>query len=127
MRMSVIFTVPLVPPDLNHYVRHTRTGKHYVTKESLAFKQAVGVYARGEFVQAKSFSVRIIVVLGKGKKGDIDGFQKLVLDGLADVGVFRDLKGEVLSDAYVDDLHSKRDRKERPDQGRTIITVEALT
>jgi crossover junction endodeoxyribonuclease RusA len=119
--------VPIVPPDLNHYVRHDRNGKHYVTREALAFKEALAIYARGEFVQAKSFAVQILIVLGKGQRGDVDGFQKLVLDGLANAGVFRDLKGKRLSDAHVDDLHSTRDRKERPDQGRTVITVEALT
>ena len=125
--MSITFTVPLVPPDLNHYVRHTRNGRHYVTKEALAFKATLAIYAHGEFVQAKSFAVQILVVLGKEKRGDVDGFQKLVLDGLADAGVFRGMKGNRLSDAHVDDLHSKRDRKERPDEGRTVITVEALT
>ena len=123
---SITVAIPLVPPDLNHYVRHTRTGRHYVTKEAAAFKAALAIYARGEFVQANSFAVQILVVLGKGERGDIDGFQKLVLDGLADAGVFRDLKGERLSDAYVDDLHSWRDRKERPETGRTAIKVIAL-
>lgn len=125
--MSVAFTVPLVPPDLNHYVRHTRAGRHYVTKEALAFKAELATCARGEFIQANSFAVRILIVLGKGQRGDVDGFQKLVLDGLADAGVFRGPKGNRLSDAYVDDLHCKRDRKERPDKGRTFITVKALT
>ena len=125
--MSISFTVPLVPPDLNHYVRHTRDGRHYVTKESLAFKATLATCARGESIQANSFAVRILVVLGKGERGDVDGFPKLVLDGLADAGVFRGPKGNRLSDAYVDDLHCKRDRKERPDEGRTVISVEALT
>jgi crossover junction endodeoxyribonuclease RusA len=123
----ITFTVPIVPPDLNHYVRHTRNGRHYVTNEALGFKAMLAIYVHGEFVQAKSFAVRILIVLGKGQRGDVDGFQKLVLDGLADAGVFRGPKGNRLSDAYVDELHCKRDRKERPNEGRTVITVKERT
>jgi crossover junction endodeoxyribonuclease RusA len=125
--MSVIFTVPLVPPSVNHYCKHTRTGRSYVTAEATAFKAAIAVYSRGMALSAKTFSVSIAVALPKGERGDVDNFPKLCLDGLADCGMFLDRKGKRVSDAYVRHLVVDLDSDSRPDEGRTVITVEALT
>ena len=125
--MSVTFTVPLVPPSVNHYVKHTRTGRSYVTAEATAFKAAIAVYSQGMRVTAKKFSVHIEVVLPKGGRGDVDNFPKLVLDGLADCGVFQSIKDKRTSDARVRRLVVDLDSDSRPDEGRTVISVEALT
>lgn len=124
MPNALKFTVPLTPPDVNHYVRHTRKGGHYVTREATAFKQAVAVYAKGGFVQAKHFYIAIRVTLAKKQKGDVDGFPKLVLDGLADCGAFRDKNGKRVSDAYVRGLYIFVDSTARPAEGYTEIVVE---
>jgi len=117
------FTVPLVPPTVNHYIKHTRSGKHYVTGEAQAFKDAVAIFARGQFVKAKKFAVTIRIVFGKGDRGDWDNFPKLVCDGLACAGVFRDLKGKRVSDAHVKDGRVILDCDSRPEQGETHIIV----
>ena len=123
---AITFIVPLVPPSVNHYAKHTRDGKHYTTDEATAFKDAVATFAGGRFIQSKTFSVRITVVLGKGGKGDVDNFPKLVLDGMAACGVFRDKNGKRVSDAHVDELMVSVDRRTRPDRGYTITEVRAL-
>lgn len=117
-------TVPLTPPGVNHYVKHTRSGRHYVTKDAATFKQALFYsLGRGECVIGESFLVEATVYLAAKQKGDVDGFPKLILDGLADAGVFMGKKG-VLSDAHVTDLHIRKRRDvEHP---RTEITVKAL-
>jgi Holliday junction resolvase RusA-like endonuclease len=124
-QVSVFFVMPMVPPSVNHYVKHTRTGRRYVTGEATAFKQALADFNRGEFVQGRAFSVQIDVTLGKGDRGDVDNFPKLCLDGLADAGAFRDFKGKPLSDAYVTKLCVNVDRKTRPEEGQTIIGVSS--
>jgi crossover junction endodeoxyribonuclease RusA len=110
----VSFTVPLVPPSVNHYVKHTRSGRHYVTAEAKAFKEAIGIIARGHGVFASACEVSIVVYLGKGMRGDLDNFFKVTLDGLVSAGVIR-------SDADITVLSGIRRRdKENP---RTEITV----
>ena len=89
------FTVPLVPPTVNHYVRHTRKGEHYLTRAAKAFKDAVAICAAGRSIDddAKRVQVAISIYLGRGDRGDIDNYPKCVLDGL---------KGTVIkSDAMV--------------------------
>lgn len=87
MPLSIAFTVPAVPPSVNHYVKHTRTGRHYVTGEGTAFKEWVGTASRGMQIRWESYGVMIHIFLGAGQKGDIDNFPKCVLDGLKDYGV----------------------------------------
>ena len=119
-------TVPLIPPSVNHYAKHTRQGKHYVTPEAKAFKDAVAIFNRGNFTQGKTFYVTIAVILGAGDSGDVDNFPKLVLDGLKDCGAFRDKKGKLLSDGQVRKLTVIVDPDERPEQGRTEIEYGTL-
>jgi len=81
------FSVPLLAPSVNHYAKHTRTGRHYVTGEARAFKDAVALYARGRSVRFDWYSVVVTLTLGPKQKGDIDNFGKLALDALVDAGV----------------------------------------
>jgi crossover junction endodeoxyribonuclease RusA len=126
----VSFTVPLVPPGVNNYVKHTRSGRHYVTDNARAFKDAVIILARGKSVIGRAFQVEAVVYLGHKQKGDVDNFGKLILDALADAGVFQkaNLRRPLvtptqLSDAHVSDLILRRRRD--VDNPRTEITIEA--
>ena len=120
------FTVRLTPPSVNHYVKHFRNGGHVKTGEAQAFKDAVAIYAKGGYVVGKTFSVTMKVVLAEKQKGDVDNFPKLVLDGLADAGVFRNKKGERISDAHVRHMTVYVQTDERPERGYTEIRVETL-
>jgi crossover junction endodeoxyribonuclease RusA len=117
MSKLLTFTVPLVPPTVNHYVKHTRNGRHYVTAEARSFKDAVGIFARGEQLNGKAYSVSFIVYLKAGQKGDVDNFAKVVLDGLVSAGV-------IDTDAKVKTLTITKERDvENP---RTEITVGVI-
>jgi Holliday junction resolvase RusA-like endonuclease len=120
------FTVPLIPPSVNEYKTRFRSGNTVVSDQALAFKAAVAVYAKGCYVTGKKFCVHIDVILGKKQRGDVDNFPKLVLDGLADAGVFRDAKGERMTDAHVRRMVVFVDAEVRPEQGFTDIGIEAI-
>lgn len=126
MSVSLSFSMPLVPPSVNHYVKHFRNGGHAVTGEAAAFKAAVAAFAAGGTVEGVRFRVTIIITVPVKGRGDVDNFPKLVLDGLADAGVFRNKKGKRLTDSTVESLHVTLDRDARPLTGRTFIGVSAL-
>jgi crossover junction endodeoxyribonuclease RusA len=96
-------TIPLEPPSVNHYVKHTRTGRHYVTKEATAFMQAVAIIANGRSVAAKAYEVTYTVYQGKGSKGDVANYEKCVGDGLVKAGVIH-------SDSAITDYHQHKRR-----------------
>lgn len=90
--------VPLVPPSVNSYVRHARNGRHYVTVEARAFKEAVAVYARGRTAIPESattlakigrvrYHVHIRVMLAAKQRLDCDNAVKVPMDALVDCGV----------------------------------------
>lgn len=131
--MTLKLTIPMVPPGVNHYVRHTRNGRHYVSKQAEAFKEAVFLATERKFVvatgQDPAFQVDAWVYLGKGQRADVDGFGKLILDGLAYAQVFQHKRPNwacmvPLTDSYVTDFNIRKRRDaENP---RTEITVKAI-
>jgi crossover junction endodeoxyribonuclease RusA len=113
---EVSFTVPLVPPSVNSYVRHSR-GRHYVTREAKAFKEAVAILARGQTTRGDGYWIGIAIFLGKAQRGDLDNFAKVVLDALVKAAV-------IDSDAKVEELTLKKARDwQNP---RTEITVREI-
>jgi Holliday junction resolvase RusA-like endonuclease len=123
--MMIAFTIVGIPPSVNHYKVRYRNGRTVVSKEAIAFKDAVGYKANGKYVTARSFYVDLRVTLGRKDKGDADNFPKVVLDGLADAGVFRDRRGARVSDAHVRRLVVVVDCDTRPAIGETRIEVGA--
>jgi Holliday junction resolvase RusA-like endonuclease len=118
----VCVNVPLVPPSVNHYVKHVWRGtsvRHYVTKEAEAFKFAVSyaVAQEGlELLPEGHYGVALTIYLGKNQHGDIDNFPKLPLDAI---------KGVLIpSDAMVKQLRVELDRDW--DNPRTRIEVWML-
>jgi crossover junction endodeoxyribonuclease RusA len=118
VKESIQFEVPLVPPSVNNYVRHTRRGIHYKTRAAGAFEDAVAICSRGQEVRkSKAYRVKVSVYLGFNQKGDVDNFGKVVLDSLVRTRVIK-------SDAAVTDLWLSKGRD--ADNPRTEITVTAL-
>lgn len=116
MTHAVHIIVPMEPMNVNNYVRHTRSGRHYKTKEALSFEQIGAIACRGHSVSAKAYSVRIEVYQGKGKRGDLDNYAKQPLDLLTKTGVIH-------SDAAVVELHMTKARD--VSNPRTEIFVRA--
>jgi Holliday junction resolvase RusA-like endonuclease len=106
---------------VNGYVRHTRKGKHYVTKEALAFKSAIAVINQGRSAwngkASCRYSVHVKVMLGKRQRLDVDNSPKCVLDALKDCGAIH-------SDAAVTALSVSMGRDALAP--RTEIEVEAI-
>lgn len=113
---AVRIVVPLVPVSVNHYVKHTRTGRHYVTKEAKGFMWAVLYYAAGQQIRAKKYKLVATVYLGKGQRGDGDNFNKCIGDGLKKAGVIH-------SDAAIKDWQVIVDRDWNSPRTEMIITA----
>lgn len=89
-KQRVRFTVPGIPPSVNHYKMRTRRGVTFVSKEAKMFKSEIGYAVIGagvNAVEAKTFVVGLKIFLGKKQKGDVDNFCKVCLDGLKEAGV----------------------------------------
>ena len=107
---QVAFTVPLVPPSVNHMYRtcyyrakngHAVKGRK-LTPAAVAFTDAVAIFAQGRTVAPETdaerrkvrYEVRVTVYLGPKQRGDADNFLKVSQDALQTCGVIH-------SDAFV--------------------------
>ena len=106
-------TVPMIPPSANHYVKHTRNGRHYITKEAIAFRAAIALFAKGQQIRFKFYAVEIYLCLGPKQKQDLDNCAKVVLDSL--------VKGSIIdSDAKITCLTLHKRRWDKPSTQITI-------
>ena len=94
-------TVPGIPPSANHYKGlNRRTGRFYVRKPAIGFKADVAVLLAGrQMPPAEAYKVEALVYMPKGKRGDADNFNKVILDALQAAGAFPSRNGKRGSDA----------------------------
>jgi Holliday junction resolvase RusA-like endonuclease len=127
MYQTLQFTVPLTPPSVNHtYQPCMYTGKdgyahrgRKLSKEAKAYREAVALFARGRvMLDAKAYSVRVIVFLGYRQRGDAGNFEKNIGDGLQEAGVFA-------NDSRVKNYNISVDRDWN--NPRTEITIEVMS
>ena len=96
------FTVPLLPPSVNHYKAVRKNGGFYRKREAVAFVDAVCVISRKTMVTGNFYTVEIFFFLGPSKhnlsSNDLDNFQKVGIDALVRAGVIK-------TDGRILDLH----------------------
>lgn len=112
--IEVVFTVPLVPPSVNHYKRSKKGGGFFRSPEATAFIDAVCIFAGrapDEFYKSDFYEVDMTVFLepasyARMKSNDVDNFLKIGIDALAHARV-------VHNDGAIVDLHvHKRQAKD---------------
>ena len=135
----IAFSIPMLPPSVNHYSTHTpffdqEKGKAAVwrqkSKAAKGWEKDFPLFSRGMYVVSKSgrFQARIDYTPGPGQSGDVDNYNKLPLDCCAKAGMLRDAKGKQKSDAWVKHLEiwihdTPEDRATGP---KTEIVIEAM-
>jgi Holliday junction resolvase RusA-like endonuclease len=133
------FSIPLLPPSVNHYVTHTpyqdrETGQPKVfrqkSEEAKAWNRDFPLFSRNLYVVSQSgrFAVRLDFTPGPRQSGDVDNYNKLPLDCCAKAGMFRDGNGKIKSDAWVKRLEIEihDSPEERATGPRTEIVIEAM-
>ena len=114
---GISFVVPSIPPSANHYILHTRTGRHYKSQEAHGFNLLVLAAVQKLSIRWKHYGVEISIFLGKKQKLDIDNAAKCTLDALVTTGV-------IDSDSKVTELRMFKSRD--LDNPRTVISVWAV-
>jgi Holliday junction resolvase RusA-like endonuclease len=125
------FTVPLLPPSVNHYKGVRKNGGFYRKREAVAFVDAVCVFSRKTMVTGNFYTVEIFFFLGPSKRNlssnDLDNFQKVGIDALVRAGVIK-TDGRIL-DLHLHKRFTETDREERTEYfvtGRQVDETEVL-
>jgi Holliday junction resolvase RusA-like endonuclease len=116
------FSVPLIPPSVNHYKMPRKQGGFFITKEAQAFIDAVCMIGRTAAprlpIPGKFYAVTITVYVSRKKflRGDSDNMEKLLFDALTKSGLITD-------DRYVTRHQHNRLPVELASQERTAYTI----
>lgn len=104
------------PPTANTYIRHTSSGRHYMTAEGRAFRKIVLSAVRRSKARKVEGRLEVIVTLcpKNRKKGDIDNRIKPLLDAMQAAKCFD-------NDEQVDRLEVRRDWNAKT--GDCFVTV----
>lgn len=88
---QLTFSVPLLPPSVNHYRKPRRGGGFFRVAEAIGFTDAVCIFSRKQRVSGKFYQVELTFFLPPAKQrldsNDTDNFLKVALDAIATAGV----------------------------------------
>jgi Holliday junction resolvase RusA-like endonuclease len=111
---TLIFTVPLLPPSVNHY----KVGRFHNSSATRAYIDAVCIFSRKTPVLADFYEVTIHYFIAPAEflRWDTNNFWKVAMDALATAGVIRD-------DRYVIDEHASKRQAADERDARTVYLV----
>lgn len=125
--MSFDFSVPLLPPSVNHYKNPSRGGGWHRAADAIAFVDAVAIFSRRQKVTGTIYAITLTFHLGPERskgQNDLDNFLKVAIDALVRAGV-------IVNDARVLELHAYKRfcdsaREERTEYSITGFSEEKL-
>jgi len=117
------FSVPLLPPSVNHYKQPRRGGGWYRAADAIAFVDAVCVFSHRIMVTGNFYEISLTFHLGPKKQklssNDLDNFLKVALDSLARARV-------IVNDGRVLDLSVHKRFVSTDREQRTDFSVEGM-
>ncbi|NBI12515.1 RusA family crossover junction endodeoxyribonuclease [[Haemophilus] felis] len=78
------------PPTINHYWKHTKQGRHYITDKGRAYQSKVKEVCSGSVPFTKPVSVKVQVWLPDKRRRDLDNLWKVLLDSLVNAKIVAD-------------------------------------
>ena len=117
------FSVPLLPPSVNHYKRPKAGGGWFRVADCIAFVDAVCVFSHRIMVTGNFYEISLTFHLGPKKQklssNDLDNFLKVALDSLARARV-------IVNDGRVLDLSVHKRFVSTDREQRTDFSVEGM-
>lgn len=111
------YTLPW-PPSVNDYWGHTRTGRTFIYKSGVEFRDRVIAIAAGSGEPMEGrLEVFVEVYPPNRRRRDLDNVLKAILDGLEHAGVYK-------NDGQIDRLHV--DRCSVVEGGAVCVSVHRL-
>lgn len=78
------------PPSVNHYWRHTKQGRHYISDEGKRFQSQVFMRCMAEMPFTQAVEISVEVTMPDNRPRDLDNLWKVLLDSLAKAKIIED-------------------------------------
>lgn len=89
------------PPSVNHYWRHTRSGRHYISERGRAFKKSAVEICKQFDPFSGPVKMQIIIYYPDNRRRDPDNCHKVLFDSLVDSGLIQDDSNKIIKDYRV--------------------------
>lgn len=86
------------PPSVNTYWRHTKAGRHYISKKGREFKEVAIARCKAFDAFSGAVKIRMDVYFPDKRKRDLDNLTKGVFDSLVASGLIEDDNNEVITE-----------------------------
>lgn len=86
------------PPSVNMYWRHTRAGRHYISKKGREFKEVAIARCKAFDAFSGAVKIKMDVYFPDKRKRDLDNLTKGVFDSLVASGLIEDDNNEVIKE-----------------------------
>ena len=122
------------PPSVNHYWRHTRQGKHYISDKGKRFRELALLACFAELPFDGLVSVEVKVYLPDRRDRDLDNLWKVIMDSLAHAQILKDDSWkyvvkesiEAVGEVRINEKGETEFIPEIVKDGRVVVTIKEL-
>ena len=122
------------PPSVNHYWRHTRQGKHYISDKGKRFRELALLACFAEVSFDGLVSVEVKVYLPDRRDRDLDNLWKVIMDSLTHAQILKDDSWkyvvkesiEAVGEVRINEKGETEFIPEIVKDGRVVVTIKEL-
>lgn len=122
------------PPSVNHYWRHTRQGKHYISDKGKRFRELALLACFAELPFDGLVSVEVKVYLPDRRDRDLDNLWKVIMDSLTHAQILKDDSWkcvvkesiEAVGEVRINEKGETEFIPEIVKDGRVVVTIKEL-
>ena len=107
------------PPSVNHYWKHTRQGKHYISKAGREFKR-IATEVCSQFDPFESaVEIKMEIYFPDNRPRDLDNLPKGIFDSLVGAGLIKDDNRKIIRKYSIEE-------KGVVSKGKSIIRIRGI-
>lgn len=107
------------PPSVNHYWKHTRDGKHYISKAGREFKRIATKVCKQFDPFESAVEIKIEIYFPDNRARDLDNLPKGIFDSLVGAGLIKDDNRTIIRKYSIEE-------KGVIAKGKTIIKIKGI-
>lgn len=107
------------PPSVNHYWKHTRQGRHYISKAGRQFKSIATEICKQFDPFDGPVEIRIEIYFPDNRARDLDNLPKGIFDSLVDAGLIKDDNKGIIKKYSIEDKGVVK-------KGRCILKIRSF-
>ncbi|HDX1111043.1 RusA family crossover junction endodeoxyribonuclease [Pasteurella multocida] len=107
------------PPSVNHYWKHTRCGRHYISKAGREFKRIATEVCKQFDPFDGSVEIKMQIYFPDNRDRDLDNLPKGIFDSLVGAGLIKDDNRKIIRKYSIEEMGVVK-------KGMSIIKIRSL-